>query len=289
VNQPFNNYSWQLRNGEVPPELCPDEDEMREFLKTHKFHNEVTKILPYQWNYIEHLRIFNETFKKSLENIYYPSSGSDYSPSIVFHWNKIIYADGSVFSMRALWEMWCTTYNEDVTIFDTKALISEIHLLLLFNPNIRYSEIEKNLNLKGYILCNNRHGNATELKQRSDFKLIWVIRSHTKNTQLFFDTENLDHFWEEVENEEELINAEFSESTLTYIAVKDLVERVLNKPTKDIKVFDAFMDIKNKFIANNYKIDGENERYQSNLRVFFNLWLPKKKWGIDDVFVFATL
>jgi hypothetical protein len=98
-----------------------------------------------------------------------------------------------------------------------------------------------------------------------------VIRSHTKNTQLFFDTENLDHFWEEVENEEELINTEFSESTLTYIAVKDLVERVLNKPTKDIKVFDAFMDIKNKFIANNYKIDGENERYQSNLRVFFNL------------------
>ncbi len=104
--------------------------------------------------------------------MYYPSSGSDYAPSIAFPNSLVVYADGNEYSMDALKKKRLAAYHEDVTCFDTRKIISEINLLLLFNPVVSFSEIEKNLNLRGYVLCNDYHGNATELGRRSDFEFL---------------------------------------------------------------------------------------------------------------------
>lgn len=244
------------------------------------------------------LSLFKEKLNPKAEIIYYPCCASDISPSKAFPESKVIYADIDDKSIEALRKKGCEANNASALEFDP----GEVDILIIMNPVISPEVPASYVKEGGFVLSNDYHRSASYLNQQEEYEL--KARIGKKSEKEFeFDTEDLEDYWKEVENDEEFKNALFNFDSINYKGAALIVEKITGKTQDVLSEYKKIVEMAREQECKKYtEIINENpemEKYFPNpdqkssfmLNYEGNQFviiadLPRKKGTVDDLFVF---
>lgn len=146
-------------------------------------------------------KLFQETFDPQTGIVYYPCSGSDFSPSEAFKQSRVIYVDQEDGAMDALRKDGYEAYTDSVLDFKPE---NYVDVLILSNPQIPPDAPAKTVKIGGYVVCNNYHSTAYDLKKNDNFQAVGILIKDFETENQFFQTEGLEPYFEEVETDDEL-------------------------------------------------------------------------------------
>ncbi len=179
--------------------------------------------------------LFRETIHPKEDVVYYPSCSLDVSPSMAFPKSRVIYVDISVEAIKKLraagYEAYRASATEELSDPPIAAYSPQqpVDVLILLNPVINPEVPIKTIPPGGHVLCNDYHRTASEVRKNKNFSLIGMIRRNPQTKELFFDREQLEDYWKEVDTEEEFKHAPFSFSVVYYKIAADIVRKVTGK------------------------------------------------------------
>ena len=231
--------------------------------------------------------LFKEKLKPKSDIIYYPCPGEDISPSVAFPNSKIIYVDTLKNITERMKEKGLNAYNDSALKFNP----GNVDILIMINPMISPDIPSSHLANEGYILCNNYHGTASNLKENKDYNLKAIILS-SKNKEVVFDDGNLGDCWKEIDTEEEFKNSPIDFGTANYFMALRTVKEVTGKEENVLEEYKKIIEMAKKQ-KNNSDLDSyeqENLFFNHNgKQLLVSTTLPKKKGTVDDIFVFQKL
>lgn len=117
-------------------------------------------------------KIFANRFLAEPQFIYYPSSSTDTSPSVVFPNSRIVYLDIDDKAISSLQRQGYEAVHDSALQY---SLSEQSDLLLLLSPFVSYERPARNLKVGGYIFCNNWHHTARDISRSDEFELVGVI------------------------------------------------------------------------------------------------------------------
>lgn len=173
-------------------------------------------------------KLFRESFQPQLATIYYPSCGFDISATKAFPDSRIIYVDKDGKAIRALKKLGLEAYCADVHKF---ALEGSVDAVILQNQAVKIDTPVSKSRIGGFVLCNDYHSAATDLRKKGNFRLVGIVREDTGSKMLFVDKESLDDYWKPVETEEEFRNALPGFHSASYKEAGEIVKVVLGTET----------------------------------------------------------
>lgn len=149
--------------------------------------------------------------------VYYPCCSCDTTPSAAFPNARVIYADRDGATMEALRAHGFEAHTTDATAFRP---IDAVDIVVMLNPTIAPDGPLSALRPGGYLLCNDYHGTARDVRELPTFTLMGV--AEYENT---FDTESLDDYWTAVQTDEELAaKGHYADSIRRVVEKYDSVE-----------------------------------------------------------------
>lgn len=202
--------------------------------------------------------------------VYYPGCAVDVSPVEGFSESKVIFADKDEKSIEALKKAGHDAVCADATNY---VLENKIDLLVLINPGVAPDGPAANLKDRGYIVCNDYFGTATDLKNNSEFTLVGVADINQKEQGVSFEKERAGLYWETINTDEEFLK----KNPVLFEMCKKLVDRYASK-TEDIVI--EYQKLYEKF----YNPDLKASIDPATQTVFFPL--PRKVGGVDSFFVY---
>jgi len=190
---------------------------------------------------VKSYQLFEQIFHLSPKVVYHPSGACDVSPSAAFPNSRVIYVEIDESAVQALkasgYEAYYASASKpingrpEIPLYkpDTKT-----DLLILLNPAISHKIPAESLRVGGYIICNDYHDNATEVKKDDQFEFRGVIKQDGAG---FVVPDKAQAYWQEVENDEEFQRIELGwgamKGVVDYETAKDIVEKVQG-PTQNI-------------------------------------------------------
>lgn len=246
---------------------------------------------------VQYLSVFRDTFHPKADVIYYPACATDSSVSKAFPQSRVIYVDIDKDAVAALQKAGFEAYNVSALTFKPDA---PADVLLLLNPSIRAEKPLETVQ-DGYVLCNDYHGTATEVKAHSDYELVGISR--VQHRQVVMDRERLGDYWEEVSTEEEFKNARPGFGGVDYRTASRVVERLTGKTENILEEYKRIITLartqtreKQEALSqtdpelakmNVYDEKAELLQYRiGDEDVLIDTRLPRKKGTVDDLFVF---
>lgn len=123
-------------------------------------------------------------------------------------------------------------YCEDAKTFNPG---EPVDVLILWNQAINPNLPAQFVSKGGYILCNDYHSAASNLKDNADFELLGIVRPDYEKKCFVFDTDSPQNYWKEVETEDELRKAPPSWGACNYDYALQVVEQVTGKTDNVLK------------------------------------------------------
>ena len=97
------------------------------------------------------------------ETVYYPCSGADITPVLVFPDSRVVFADQNSDVVQLL-----QASGYEARLGKVGGILMEsVDLLFLLNPQVSAIHLLSTVKTGGFILCNNYHRTADELKKSS--------------------------------------------------------------------------------------------------------------------------
>jgi hypothetical protein len=235
--------------------------------------------------------LFKEKVHPKTDVVYHPSSANDISPSVAFPDSRVVYVDIDDESMEAARKKGLEAHTASALEFNPGA----VDVLIMLNPAISPDIPSSHVVQGGYILCNDYHGTASDLRKNDEYALVAMIRPGP--SKLLFDTENLDDYWKEIDTEEEFKQAPPGFGAENYKNAASAVEAITGK--KD----NVLAEYKN--IIAKAKEEGRRQNEELGIedvpdddiimltngeqQLILQTTLPKKKGTVDDMFVFRKV
>jgi hypothetical protein len=220
--------------------------------------------------------------------VYHPCGEYDVSPSNskVFPGARVVYVDANEDAMQTLREAGYEAHVEDANTYDPEA---SVDLVILLNPQIKPDGPVSHLAPGGYVIANNYHKTALELKDNPNFAFVGVARR--SGSHFSYDASDLEDYWKPVETEEEL-----KQLPLYDIYAGD-IERLKPDIAEDaVGEFDAAQGVFAKhMVLQNLVRDGKvsgtwkkhSGAYMRDGDMSYILsGFPSKKGSVDDLYVF---
>lgn len=162
-----------------------------------------------------------------------------------------------------------------------------VDLLILLNPEIEPDIPTGFVRKDGFVLCNNYHRTADRVKDLEGFEVVGVIQRTDDGPLL--DTEDLNMYWEEIDDINEFKQARAGFTFDDYDTVSRLViERFGNEDD----LFNRYRQIINERLQE-MKAHGDDSQMLSfgtrERPVFVLGKIPMKKGGGDDMFIFKKV
>ncbi len=220
---------------------------------------------------VESYNLFQERLSPKCGVVYYPSCHLDSSPSVAFEKSRVIYVDIDEDPIDILKDNGYEAHVADAKKFRPD---QPVDVLILLNPGGTGVAPVEFLADQGHVLCNDYHNTATNLVEREDLELVGIIREDDDKKKIF-DNENLEQYWEEVSNDDELRATSLYKFVIQALEdefEKDKVEEIIEKGEVVIEY--------NKLLESARSISDKG----GFPPVLFSL--PSKKGHMDDLFVF---
>lgn len=239
---------------------------------------------------VKKYKCFAEKFPGSYDLIYYPCCGYDVSPSVAFENSRVVYCDMNINAVNTLSQNWYEIYMDDAKTFDTNSLSClETSLVIILNPQVPSQLLINNLKIGWYVLCNDYHRTATQLRNNTSYEFVGIIRQIGK-WEFIVDTDNLDDCWKEVETDEELKLA--TSFWVSYENIKQIVKKITGEDTGSIidqykKIIENLPEDQKK-LAKHIGIAEIRIDWEKKPLTIYTM-LPKKKWVVDDTFIFRKI
>lgn len=144
--------------------------------------------IEYAQDFIDTYKTFASEFGQP-ETVYYPCCWLDGSPSKVF--KHIIYVDREWYNVSKLKKEWYVAFEWDVTTFE---LEPKADVLIIVNPQVKANLLTKNLKSGWYVICNNYHDTADQLRQNPEFVFIKNLKTGKKKFKPNPNLENEEEF-----------------------------------------------------------------------------------------------
>jgi hypothetical protein len=177
---------------------------------------------------VRSLTTFKDGFHPNAEGIYYPSSGIDASIAKAFPESRIVFLDIEESVVESLKKAGYEAVQASSQEFVPD---KPVDVLLLLNPATNPEKPVATVAEGGYVLCNDYHGTASQLRDDQALKLVAMIREG-KGGEKLIDMEPED-YWREIETDEEFKNAPFSWGAVDYENAKLALEK-LGRPTDNV-------------------------------------------------------
>jgi hypothetical protein len=178
-------------------EDLPTDDKQDIINKIRKMGNK--EILPVESkDEMADLNAFQNEFKPKSDLVYYPCCGSDVSPAKVFD-GRVIFLDNDQKNIDALNKAGYEAVCADANNYEP----GNVDILVVYNPQMRPEPFLKYVSENGYMVCNNWHGTADFMSRRDEFEFMGAVSQDGK-----VDRENLNDYWQKVETDEELFEAD---------------------------------------------------------------------------------
>lgn len=240
-----------------------------------------------------------QTFQRELNPqtnlVYYPASGADISASKGFPNSRVIYVDIEPKTVAALKKAGYEAYEQSALEYRPE---NPVDILILQNPSIPPDVPSQYVAEGGYVLCNDYHATATDLRGNQDFELVGIIKKQGDqgDSNYVLDRENPDDYWKSVELDEELKRMDVR----TYEQVAEHVQKIFgvdqnitqeyrkllylirDKPDQAEELLISKLGVSSVFFLGGSEVvmmypDGRSSILPS---------LPRKKGHMDDTFVF---
>lgn len=229
------------------------------------------------------LKFFRNEIAPEINSVLYPCCGWDASIAKAFSKNHVTHIDIEAKPIRLFRKKGYLA--QQLSIFDYRP--DELAgLMILLNPAIGDVEDLQRViflvKVYGYIICNNYHDTADILNKY--FNLSFNFRGaivQSRNQEIYFAHQDLDQFWQSIENEEELRNAPFS----WYRANLEVIKAIVGKFSNDerfIAPFSTYNDLVQKYQCLCWWAEDHGGIIDDELIEH----LPRKKGTADDLFVF---
>ena len=142
--------------------------------------------------------LVKEALKPVAEVIYYPCCATDVTLSTAFPDSRVIYLDRDEDCVTLLQH-----HGFESVVGDARTFVPDQapDIVMIMNPTIAMTHAASLVKIGGYVLCNNYHGTASQLRTESMFQHVGSVRG--RNDTMVFDTEELENYWKQVETEEE--------------------------------------------------------------------------------------
>ncbi len=243
---------------------------------------------------VESFNTFKEYFHPKSDVVYYPSCGIDVSIAHAFPESKIIFVDTDDDVIRSLKKA-----GYEARQVSSQEFIPEtpVDILLLLNPATSPNKPIEVVIENGYVLCNDYHATASELRSHEELKLVAMVRKNDEG-KLFIDTEP-EGYWEEIDTDEEFQNAPFSWGAADYDEAKIILEQ-LGLPTNNVVVEYKKLIEQTKEENSKRRQKGNEDDNLSDLLmivdeknpgqpIILDDRLPSKKGTVDDLFVYQKV
>jgi len=241
--------------------------------------------------------LFKEEFQPKLDSIYYPSCGFDASATKAFPESRIMYVDIDKNIVRALKKHGLDARCANAEELDLEAPVDAV---ILQNQSIQVDKPVSNLRKGGFVLCNDYHSAATELRKNDNFSLVAMVRADTSSRTLTVERENLDDYWKYVETDEEFKLAPFSwGGAIDYDQAREIVRAVRGVETD---ILANYVEIRNEALAEllteqatikeetGTDLDlGDIPLIKADDGDYILPSLPRKKGTVDDLFVYQKM
>lgn len=291
----------KVENIPIPKEVDVGPGEWREVSGKQEEKQEKRELsLEISGELVQQLNVFKESLHPKADLIYYPCCGTDASLTKVFPGSRIVFVDMDHDTVETLKKAGLEVYEESAAEFKLD-MASDI--VCIQNPQIPADQLVKNLKQKGYVVCNNYHGTATELRQQSSYKLLGVVRKNNEGHEIF-DTEHPEDYWNPIETEDEFQNAGFSWGAVHYNTAKSIVKQLKGKEENILEEYkkiieEAKVKVKrdreeyvkaNPEYADFFGTAAENEDpLVLEGGIVIDPRLPRKKGSADDLFIYQKI
>lgn len=228
------------------------------------------KQLEHSEEFIQTLRIFDESFHPRKNSIAYPCCGYHEEVSLAFPQSRVIYVDYSQDPIKKLKHAGHEAYQKSVFDFEPPTDNKKVDIVLLFNPQLLSQQPADWVDENGYLLSNNYHDRATEMLKNQDFLLLGVIVRNSCDQQTI-DRENPVEYLQEIGSDEQwlLVNPD---------SFNEAKQAVIDHGRKDqniLREFRSFIE-KGKIMMGRVYI-GEKD---------FPVIPKKKSCSVNDIFIF---
>ncbi len=166
-------------------------------------------------------KTFINILKPKMDVVYYPCSNNDITPSTSFPNNHIIYVDIDKNVVDSLKSSGYDAIQASATEYNPGPVDILIMLNPVISPQVPISHIAEN----GYVICNDYHHTATELRENPEFQMKSVIKN-TRSGDIEFDMENFDDYWKEVDTEEDFKKSSLDYTKASYSIAASIVKAV---------------------------------------------------------------
>lgn len=141
--------------------------------------------------------------------VYYPCSNVDITPSAAFPRSTVIYVDqeeGVINSLKtSVKDTLASKPHEFIKADATSHKLEKLaDLTILMNPVIAPYKPAEQTAVGGYVIANDWHSSATNLKAHPAFELAAVVVTGKGNVKYEVSKDNLQNYLKEVETDEEL-------------------------------------------------------------------------------------
>jgi len=248
---------------------------------------------------VESFSVFRQSFHPKAGVIYYPCCSTDASISSVFPESRIIYLDVDKVAVDTLKKTGYEAYAESALDFVPD---KPVDILLMLNPSIRPDKPLESVAVGGYVICNDYHSTATELRNNPGLKLRGLVRNVGGNKIL--DADSPEDYWKEIDSEEEFRNAPFSFGSVHYKSAAAMVKRLAGKEENVLEEYKKIIAAgreesrkeRERFIRENPEaadlISFDEDTILVNRegsQLLIDARLPRKKGTVDDLFVFQKI
>ena len=161
---------------------------------------------------------FQEALHPKVDTVYYPGCDLDTSPSAAFPDSRVIYVDVNEYSVDHLQRAGLEAHKASVDEFDP----GSVDVLILLNFSIDPVLSARLVKEKGYVLCNDYNGTASQIFKDEKFSLKAIITNKT-GEKPHFDSDDPEQYWQTVATEEEL------RKSPAYESIAKRVEQITGK------------------------------------------------------------
>ncbi len=240
-------------------------------------------------------KVFQDTLHPKTDLVYYPACNVDISPSKGFPNSRVIYVDINNEAVAALKKAGLEAYNQSALEYKPD---NPVDVLILQNPSISHDVPSQHVAQGGYVLCNDYHRTATDLRGDKDFELVGIIKKQGDRDYIL-DQDNPDDYWKQVDSDEELQRIDpYSYKQIAEYAQKiwgidqnivqghkKLLDLIKDDPNQAKQLLMSKLGVSSVSILD----DGEVLMTSSDGRTLILPVLPRKKGHMDDTFVFKRI
>lgn len=143
---------------------------------------------------VEAFAEFQKAIGADIKVVYYPACATDITPALALPDSRVIFVDIDDKALAAVAKAGYETHT--ISAFEYIP-DQPVDALILRNPSLSPDWFIQYVKSGGYIVCNDWHETATQLRTNPEVEFIGQM-NEDENKHMFLDTANLDDFFEKV-------------------------------------------------------------------------------------------